>query len=264
VGGPVVATYDLGIVTGYPYDYSFMQRYSAVATTIPNVYLPTTGGIFSTSIGTLSTKEVLSGAPDSTFYLDVPGQSAADWSDWVENTVSIGDEITVTAGGLIRDYGVVTGKPAISGFSSGTQYGLTVSNPYGYTTVFGSTATFSTPNTGCMAGYTGEMSVAGQANIDALGVSATGYLGTAYVSVSINIDAAGVYATGYISDVSVVINTRVFATGVYGTGLIGPVLVWGLVDDIQVANWQNINDTQSSPWTVVGDTQTADWHDVAT
>jgi hypothetical protein len=204
VGGPVIATYDLGVVVGFPYDYSYMSRYSSVTTTTPSVYLPpNSGGSYPVAIGTVNNKSVgVVVVPDNTIYQNAVDASA--WSDWVNTTISIGDPLYLTAGGVRRYYGVVTAKPLITGMSSSPQYGITVSNPDAYVSVLDTAALFETTDSGYALGEVGEISIVGDSNTDTIGSDATFSVGQVDVRSINRIPVDGVAVTLSIGNVTTI------------------------------------------------------------
>jgi hypothetical protein len=122
------------------------------------------------------------------------------------------------------------------------------------------------PTSVSATGFVGNESVVGKATYAPTSVSATGAVGTVVVAStggvvttatsvsaagSIGIEVAsggatytvptGLSATGRVGSVSLSTGQTITATSVYATGYVSSVLIWGLIDTAQTADWVEIN-----------------------
>lgn len=205
-----------------------------------------------------------------TFYsgtapLSVPvlGNSAVGYV----GTVTVPQPIAFGVTG-VQAYALV-GSVVTTAGASATLTGLSATGYTGTITVIAGAVT---SLTGVSAtGSLGTVTTSGKSNIALAGVVATGYASTASVSGKSNLTLTGTVGTGavgtvterssyYLSGVSATATTGTITakggstltlSGVYGTGYITTVLVWGLVDDSQTANWTPVNDSDTVVWTQI-------------
>jgi hypothetical protein len=114
------------------------------------------------------------------------------------------------------------------------------------------TADAPVPVTGVSASaFVGTVTTTAGADIPVTGVEATGALGTVVVSGAATVALAGVFASGEVGSVATTAGANVLVLGVSAAAVLTPVLVWAVVDDSQIPNWQNVDDGNTVVWTQV-------------
>jgi hypothetical protein len=101
------------------------------------------------------------------------------------------------------------------------------------------------------------------ASVVPVGVEAVFTASDVFIALSANIQVSGVQSVFAVGNVAVTgAAPVVLVDGTQARFFVSSPLVWGLVDDNQVSQWQNIGTGQLPDWVVVPSGQSANWTNV--